>query len=532
MASSFLSYFAAFVVLSLSVGVQAAIGPVTALNIVNRNISPDGFTRPAVLADGTFPGPLLRGNKGDHFQITVFDKLTNPDMLTDTSIHWHGFFQHDTNWADGPSFITQCPITSGSSFDYSFQVPDQAGTFWYHSHLSTQYCDGLRGPLIVYDPHDPQAHLYNVDDESTIITLADWYHVLAQKEPAGIPPVADATLINGLGRFTNGPASPLAVISVQFGKRYRMRLINMACDPNYMFSIDNHDMTIIEVDGVNSQPHTVEQIQIFAAQRYSFVLNANQRIGNYWIRAQPNSGNTTFYGGLNSAILRYHGAPIQDPKSTAETSPDLLDETDLHPLESLGVPGHPVLGGVDFAKNLEFGLDLNIGRFLVNNVSFSPPSVPVLLQVLSGAQQPQDLLPQGSVIPIPKNAAIEITMPGGIPGGGHPFHLHGHKFAVVRSAGSTNYNFHNPIWRDTVNIGGMGDNVTIRFTTDNPGPWFLHCHIDWHLDLGLAVVLAEDIPDTSRVNHPPQAWKDLCPKYNRAHPNADLTAALQIDGSS
>jgi iron transport multicopper oxidase len=33
-----------------------------------------------------------------------------------------------------------------------------------------------------------------------------------------------------------------------------------------------------------------------------------------------------------------------------------------------------------------------------------------------------------------------------------------------------------------VSIGAPGDNVTIRFQTDNPGPWFLHCHIDWHLE--------------------------------------------------
>ena len=31
--------------------------------------------------------------------------------------------------------------------------------------------------------------------------------------------------------------------------------------------------------------------------------------------------------------------------------------------------------------------------------------------------------------------------------------------------------------------------------TDNPGPWLLHCHIDWHLQTGLAVVFAEDAPD-------------------------------------
>jgi hypothetical protein len=32
------------------------------------------------------------------------------------------------------------------------------------------------GPLIIYDPDDPQKDLYDVDDESTVITLADWYH--------------------------------------------------------------------------------------------------------------------------------------------------------------------------------------------------------------------------------------------------------------------------------------------------------------------------------------------------------------------
>ena len=60
--------------------------------------------------------------------------------------------------------MNQCPIATGNSFLYDFTVPDQAGTFWYHSHLATQYCDGLRGPLVVYDRHDPHADLYDVDD--------------------------------------------------------------------------------------------------------------------------------------------------------------------------------------------------------------------------------------------------------------------------------------------------------------------------------------------------------------------------------
>ena len=44
-----------------------------------------------------------------------------------TAQHWHGLFQHTTNWADGPAWVTQCPITTGNSFLYDFRVPDQAG---------------------------------------------------------------------------------------------------------------------------------------------------------------------------------------------------------------------------------------------------------------------------------------------------------------------------------------------------------------------------------------------------------------------
>ena len=77
-----------------------------------------------------------------------------------------------------------------------------------------------------------------------------------------------------------------------------------------------------------------------------------------------------------------------------------------------------------------------------------------------------------------------------------------HKFWVVRSAGSDTYNYVNPPQRDVVSTGTTGDNVTIRFQTDNPGPWFLHCHIDFHLEAGFAIVLAEDTADVSTYNTP------------------------------
>ena len=58
-----------------------------------------------------------------------------------------------------------------------------------------------------------------------------------------------------------------------------------------------------------------------------------------------------------------------------------------------------------------------IGLFEVNGVAFESPSVPVLLQILSGAQKASDLLPTGSIYGLDANKSVELTIPAGAPGG-------------------------------------------------------------------------------------------------------------------
>ncbi|KAH9479120.1 Laccase-2 [Psilocybe cubensis] len=524
--SSALSFFA-----FSATGAFAAIGPSTDLYIANKGISPNGYNRSAVLAGASpstlqFPGPLITANKGDTFAINVIDQLTDTSMLTSTSIHWHGFFQKGTTWADGPVGVNQCPIAPGHSFMYQFSAADQAGTYWYHSHHETQYCDGLRGPMVVYDPDDPHKSKYDVDDESTVITLSDWYEKPAPS--AGNFPTPNATLVNGLGRAFNGPASPLTVINVAEDIRYRFRLVSMSCDPNYNFSIDGHTMTIIEVDGVSVQPLEVDSIQIFAGQRYSFVLHADQAVDNYIIRAVPNLGHAGFEGGTNTAILRYVGASDQDPDFAVPAPHSFAPmlETNLHPLDTgagTGAPGVHARGAADV--NMQLDITFVGGaqsKFTISNGTavgtFVPPPLPVLLQILSKKYTPQELLPAGNVFELPPNKVVEITMPGGSGGSPHPIHLHGHNFYVIRSAGSSVDNYDNPVIRDVVSLGSSKDDrVTIRFVTDNSGPWIMHCHIDWHLQLGLAVVFAENIPEIETFN-PPPAYDELCPIYNALPP--------------
>ncbi|KAF9025974.1 Cu-oxidase-domain-containing protein, partial [Hymenopellis radicata] len=217
------------------------------------------------------------------------------------------------------------------------------------SHLSTQYCDGFRGVFIVYGS---LKGLYDVDDESTIITLADWYHVFAPDGQndffkTGSVPVPDSGLINGRGRYVGGPLVDYAVINVVPGKRYRFRLVSIACRPFFTFSIDNHLMDAMELDGVEHDPVTVENVDVYAAQRVSVIVKADQPVGNYWMRAPyvltggSPTRNPNLDPNLTRAILRYAGAPTAEP-TTERTAGVKLDDGLMHPIASEG-PGKYVL---------------------------------------------------------------------------------------------------------------------------------------------------------------------------------------------
>src|SRR6266702_7310118 len=113
------------------------------------------------------------------------------------------------------------------------------------------------------------------------------YHPPSPKMYRG-PFTPNSTLINGLGRYGGGPLSPLAVVNVEHGKRYRFHIVGASCDPWFNFTMDGHPMTVIETDGIETEPLVVDSLPVFAGQRYSVVVNANQTVGNYWIRALSN----------------------------------------------------------------------------------------------------------------------------------------------------------------------------------------------------------------------------------------------------
>lgn len=75
-------------------------------------------TRPVIGINGQWPCPKIEANVGDTIVVHLTNKLGNQT----TGIHFHGIDQISTNWMDGPSMVTQCPLPPDSSMTYSFTV--------------------------------------------------------------------------------------------------------------------------------------------------------------------------------------------------------------------------------------------------------------------------------------------------------------------------------------------------------------------------------------------------------------------------
>lgn len=79
----------------------------------------------------------------------------------------HGVRQLRTGWADGPAYITQCPIGTGKTYMYNFTVTDQRGTLLWHAHYSWQRAS-VYGAFIIY-PRMPPPFSAPVQDHIPII---------------------------------------------------------------------------------------------------------------------------------------------------------------------------------------------------------------------------------------------------------------------------------------------------------------------------------------------------------------------------
>lgn len=136
--------------------------------------------------------------------------------------------------------------------------------------------------MIIHDPDNPYKDMF---DEEIVMTVSDWYHdqmanllppFLSRSNPTGAEPVPQNALMNDTQNLT---------VSVQPGKTYLFRLINMAAFAGQYIWFEGHNMTIVEVDGEYTHPAEASMIYLATAQRCSFLLTTrNDTSANFPIQ--------------------------------------------------------------------------------------------------------------------------------------------------------------------------------------------------------------------------------------------------------
>ncbi|GEQ71087.1 hypothetical protein JCM33374_g4768 [Metschnikowia sp. JCM 33374] len=434
-----------------------------------------------------------------------------------TSLHFHGLFMESTNSMDGPEHITQCPIPPGHTFVYDFVVK-QTGTYWYHSHSGSQYSDGLRGMFII-EENSVEDYPFKFD-EQVPLTVGDHYHAessqimksfLSRYNPTGAEPAPQNSLFN---------ESRAVSWQVQPNTTYYLRIVNMGMFVSQYVYIEGHEFTIVEVDGVYVKPVTVDSLYIAVAQRYGVLVKT---------KSNPSQDSFRFVNVMDQTMLDVipgdfkpistnfmdYGSHVKHakPLTNGEQSYEKLVKT-LNPIDDFTLKTHEnevLLDDPDYQIVLNFtmgNLGDGVSYAFFNGISYTPPKVPTLYSVLSSGEYATNQAIYGSntnTFVLQDDEIVEIVINNMDPGL-HPFHLHGHTFQLIsRSDGTddddtpqiynssdpdqTNFPKH-PLVRDTVMVNSNGFAV-LRFKANNPGVWFFHCHVDWHLEQGLAITLVE-----------------------------------------
>ncbi len=238
----------------------------------------------------------------------------------DTSVHWHGLILPPN--MDGVPGVSFRGIAPGETFTYRFPIR-QSGTYWYHSHSGFQEQLGMFGAFVI----EPAEADPIESDVEHVILLSDWtfedpMRILARlkksagyynfqkptiaadglgaivrnrlswgamrMDPTDIADITGATytyLMNGMGPASNwtGLFEP--------GQTVRLRLVNAAAASYFDVRIPGLAMTVVQADGQNVEPVTVDELRISIAETYDVLVTPREdRAYTVFAEAMDRSG--------------------------------------------------------------------------------------------------------------------------------------------------------------------------------------------------------------------------------------------------
>ncbi len=397
-----------------------------------------------------FDRDVLRLRQGETVEIEVENRLPDP-----STVHWHGL--RIDNAMDGVSGLTQEPVAPGERFVYRF-TPQDAGTFWAHSHHKTyeQLARGLYLPLIV-DEQEPVEV-----DRDLFLTLDDWrLNEARQFDSDSLGAMHDWAHGGRNGNLLTVNRQLKPEFTVKGGERVRLRLLNTANARIMAVQLPDLPAWIWAKDGQPlAQPQAHKGPLLLApAERYDLVIDIPEQEQGALAIQFLTDGNP-----IDLALLQLDGQIEQAGRGAPQPLPGnplpLLPEQPADHRVQLDMTGG-AMGGLRQAfyqgQTMAVGELVKAKQIWAFNGVVNMPEQP-LLEVRSG-----DLV------------EVEMLNNTRWP---HSMHLHGHHF----QSDLTRYN--SGLWHDTVAMAA-GERTKIRFRAGKPGNWLLHCHMIEHQAAGM-----------------------------------------------
>jgi len=439
-------------------------GLVLTAGAARQRIVPETYPETEVWAyNGATPGPLLRARQGDRLRVVLENRLP-----ADTTVHWHGL--RVPNAMDGVPHVTQPPVAPGGRFVYEFALPD-AGTYWYHPHLSSheQVARGLHGVVIVDEREPPPV------DRDVVWVLSDWrlapdaalredFDDLFDLTHAGR--IGNTVSVNG--RFT----AKDGVFAVRSGERIRLRLVNAAVARIFRLNFAGHAPVVIALDGQPVTPHEEQGgIVLGPGMRADLVLDCTRDPGS---RAEVTDD---FYPRLAGRVMEivYESTPVTHRRGRGD--PPALPANPLPDPDAARAERHEIvfeggaMGGIREA--LFEGNRTSLAQLVRTHH---------LAWTVNGAAVKGHA--HAPIITLARNRHCVLALRNDT-AWHHPIHLHGHVFRVLARNGKPTEHRE---WRDTV-LMEPRERVDIAFVADNPGDWMLHCHVLAHQAGGMTTML-------------------------------------------
>uniref|UniRef100_A0A2N9EJ67 laccase n=1 Tax=Fagus sylvatica TaxID=28930 RepID=A0A2N9EJ67_FAGSY len=331
----------------------------------------------------------------------------------------------------------------------------------------------------------------------------------------GDPNVSDAYTINGRTGFPNGCSDETpSNFTVEYGKTYIFRMVNAVMNEEMFFGVAEHNLTVVAQDGAYIKPIPTSYIMITPGQTMDVLITANHTgRGSYYMVARPFLYSRDPFDRYNaSAILREAADDFTrriKAFATPEHPVDVPQEIDERIFITISVNELPC----DLTPNDTCGGPTNSAS--LNNISFAEPKSDILLAYYSNLNASHDdNAPASAPLPFDDDFPAFPPVPFDYTGVSPDEYLlpsQGRSFYLVGTGCGNFYtdpNYHhdyNLIDPPKVNTIGVPKNgwAAIRFVADNPGLWFMHCHLERHASWGMDIVLI--------VKNGPNDTTSICP---------------------